>query len=96
MANSLVQLRIDENLRLQASNLCDRLGLDLSTYVRMSIVKLVQKQGIPFEVQLKPIPTAEEALAAMWKISENAKKNGTSEMTLEEINEEIVAVREGR
>ena len=96
MANSLVQFRIDEKLRSQANNLCERLGMDLSTYVRMSIVKFVQKQGIPFDVQLKPIPTAEETLETMWKISENAKKNGTSEMTLEEINEEIAAVREGR
>ena len=96
MANCLVQFRIDEKLRSQANNLCERLGLDLSTYVRMSIVQLVQHQGIPFDVQLKPIPTAEETLDAMWKISENAKKNGTSEMTLKEINEEIAAVREGR
>ena len=93
MANSLVQFRIDEKLKFQANNLCERLGFDLSTYIRMSIVKFVQNQGIPFEVQLNEIPTAQETLDAMWKISENAKKNGTSEMTLEEINDEIAAVR---
>ena len=96
MANALVQFRIDDNLRQQASDLCVQLGLDISTYLRMSLAKLVQERGIPFNVKLNTVPTAEEAIAAMKKISDIAHANGTSKMTLAEINAEIAAVRKRR
>lgn len=96
MANALVQFRIDDNLRQQASDLCVQLGLDISTYLRMSLAKLVQERGIPFNVKLNTVPTAEEAIAAMKKISDIAQANGTSELTLDEINAEIAAVRKRR
>ena len=67
MANSLVQFRIDDGLRRQANELCEKLGLDLSTYLRMSLARLVQEQGVPFAVSLKTVPTADEAVAAMRK-----------------------------
>ena len=40
--------------------------------------------------------SAEEAIAAMKKISDVAQTNGTSELTLDEINAEIAAVRKRR
>ena len=96
MANTLVQFRIDDALRRQANELCLKLGLDLSTYLRMSLAKLVQEQGVPFTLKLNTIPTSAEAIAAMRKISAVSKKNGTSKMTLDEINAEISAVRKRR
>ena len=96
MANSLVQFRIDDGLRQQASTLCDKLGLDLSTYLRMSLTKLVQEQGVPFAVKLNSAPSADEAVAAMRKLSEISQTNGNSQMTLADINAEISAARSGR
>jgi len=96
MANSLVQFRIDDGLRQQASTLCDKLGLDLSTYLRMSLTKLVQEQGVPFAVKLNSAPSADEAVAAMRKLSEISQANGNSKMTLADINAEISAARSGR
>ncbi len=96
MANTLVQFRIDDALRRQANELCLKLGLDLSTYLRMSLAKLVQEQGVPFNLKLNTVPTSAEAIAAMRKISANAKVNGTSKMTLAEINAEISATRKRR
>ena len=96
MANALVQFRIDDSIRQQASDLCAQLGFDLSTYLRMSLNKLVQERGVPFNLKLNTIPTAEEAIAAMKKISDIAQTNGTSELTLDEINAEIAAVRKHR
>ena len=96
MANSLVQFRIDDGLRRQANELCEKLGLDLSTYLRMSLAKLVQEQGVPFAVKLNTVPTADEAIAAMRKLSEISRANGNSQMTLDEVNAEIVAARAGR
>ena len=96
MANTLVQFRIDDTLRQQASELCTKLGLDLSTYLRMSLAKLVQEQGVPFNLKLNTVPTSAEAVAAMKKISDISQVNGTSKMTLAEINAEISAVRKRR
>ena len=96
MANSLVQFRIDEGLRQQANELCEKLGFDLSTYLRMSLAKLIQEQGVPFAVKLNTIPTSDEAIAAMRKLSEISKANGNYKMSLDEINKEITAARMGR
>lgn len=93
MANSLVQFRIDDGLRQQANDLCLKLGLDLSTYLRMSLTRLVQEQGVPFAIKLNTAPTADEAIGAMRKLSEISLANGNSKMTLGEINAEISAAR---
>ena len=93
MPNTLVQFRIDDTLRRQASDLCTKLGFDLTTYLRMSLAKLVQEQGVPLAVKLNTAPTAAEALAAMRKLSEISRENGNSQMTLDEINSEISAVK---
>jgi len=93
MANSLVQFRIDDSLRQEANKLCVKLGLDLSTYLRMSLAQLVQEQGVPFAVKLNKAPTADEAITAMRSISDISSANGNSAMTLDEINAEISAVR---
>ena len=95
MANSLVQFRIDEGLRQQANELCEKLGFDLSTYLRMSLAKLIQEQGVPFAVRLNSVPSADEAIASMRKLSEISRANGNSKMTLSEINKEISAARTG-
>ena len=96
MANTLVQFRIDDTLRQQANELCVKLGLDLSTYLRMSLTRLVQEQGVPFALKLNPVPTSAEAIAAMRKISAVSQENGTSKLTLAGINAEISAVRKRR
>ena len=96
MANTLVQFRIDDNLRQQANELCLKLGFDLSTYLRMSLTRLVQEQGVPFSLNLNTVPTSAEAIAAMRKISAISQANGTSKMTLAEIDAEISAVRKRR
>lgn len=40
--------------------------------------------------------SAEKALAAMKQLSDNAQKNGTANMTMEEIDAEIALVRQER
>ena len=49
----------------------------------------------PITLPNKPY-SAERGYRAMQEISESAKQNGLSEMTLEEINAEIEASRKGK
>ena len=58
----------------------------------MCVSRLVQENGIPFSMKLDKKPE-NRGLAAMKAASRIAADNGISEMTLEEINAEISAVR---
>lgn len=91
MANTLVQFRADESSRLKAVSICEKLGIDLPTYLRMCMARLVQENGIPFPMKFDIKP--DSAVKAMKTASRIAKKNGISDMTLGEINAEITAVR---
>ena len=51
MAASVVQVRMDEELRDDAARLFDDLGLDLPTAIRMFLKKSLSINGIPFEVR---------------------------------------------
>ena len=94
MATTLLQFRIDNELKNQASAVYDALGIDLSTAVRMFLKRSVMVNGVPFDMTLpKNDYKAERAVRALHELSSTAVKNGTSEMTLEEINAEIDAVR---
>lgn len=96
MANALIQLRIDEQLKTEATDIYEKLGLDLSTAIRIFLTRSVQEQGIPFDMTLKSTHyKAEAAVRAMREISKEAENNGTADMTLDEINAEINAVRNG-
>lgn len=53
MPNSLVQFRMDDTLKIKAANICERLGIDLPTYLRMCISRLIEENGIPFSMKLE-------------------------------------------
>lgn len=45
-----IQIRIDEELKEEASKLFNELGLDLSSAIRIYLKKCVDKKSIPFEI----------------------------------------------
>ena len=65
---------------------------ELTTYMRMGISRLLQENGIPFSMKLTEA-SDNVGLRAMKATSQIAKENGISEMSLEEINEEIACAR---
>jgi len=92
MASSLVQFRTEDSAKIKAMSICEKLGIDLPTYMRMCISRLIQENGIPFKMTLNDVPES-KALKAMKAASRIAKENGISDMTLEEINAEIAEAR---
>ena len=92
MANSLIQFRTEEVSRIKAMTICERLGIDLQTYMRMCISRLIQEKGIPFSMKLDDLPD-NKAVRAMKSASRIAEENGVSDMTLDEINAEIAEAR---
>ena len=94
---AIVQLRIDDELKLQAVSVYEKLGIDLSSAIRMFLKRSVMVNGIPFSMILNETAyNPEVATEAMKNMNETARKNGTSEMTLDEINAEIAAYRKER
>ena len=89
---AILQVRVDDNLKEQASVLFDNLGMDLSTAVRMFLKKSVQVGGIPFEVVYDDGTLS--GLIALRLMQEKSKELGNDKMTLDEINEEIRLARE--
>lgn len=92
MANTLVQFRTEETSRIQAMNICEKLGIDLQTYLRMCISRLISENGIPFSMKIEESST-NKGIGAMKAASRIAAENGIADMTLEEINAEISAAR---
>lgn len=91
---AVLQVRVDNDLKNQASAIFEEMGLDLSTAVRMFLKKSVAVKGIPFET------TIDESSLEMGRIVKRLQKHseeiGNSEMTLDEINEIIKLAREER
>lgn len=95
--NSLLQFRVDSRLKEEAAKIYAQLGLDLPTAIRIFLKRSVQVRGIPFIMQLPDDRldlNSNSAVSAMKRMSKTAAENGISEMTLDEINAEIAAVRQ--
>ncbi len=95
MSTSLVQVRVDDELKKQATALYENLGMDLSTAIRIFLKRSLCVNGLPFEVSLERDDASEKALIALKKLSASAKGNGLADMSLEDINKEIDAYRRG-
>lgn len=96
MATATFSVRMDENLKKEFETLCDNFGMNMSTAINVFAKAVVRERKIPFEITNEPIVTTEEALEALKAIREEAIRNGTAGMSLEEINAEIAAARKER
>lgn len=96
MQSSLIQVRVDDTLKVAAGNVFNQLGLDMPSAIRMFLKRTVQENGIPFSMKLPTPAVPSDILAAMQAMSVAAKEAGVADMTLDEINAEIDACRNGR
>lgn len=98
MASTVVQFRVDSELKTEAQNIFENLGLDLATAIRIFLKRSIKDKGIPFSMSEKTAQnyvSLEEGRKAFYALRDEAAKNGLQDMTLEEINDEIQAYRKG-
>ena len=89
---TLVQARVDKELKQEVTEIYEALGMDIPTAIRMFFVRSKMVRGIPFDTTLpKGVVTRTEALSALDEQAE-----AVPEMTLDEINAEIADVRAAR
>lgn len=91
MANNMVQFRADEDLKLQTTVICRKIGIDLQSYLRMCMARMVSEKGIPFSVRVDE--TDNSGISAMRKAQRIAEQRGLANMSLDDINAEIAEAR---
>ena len=74
MAQTSLNIRMDEELKQQFDEFCTDMGMSMTTAINIYAKKVVREYRIPFDIGAK-IPNA-ETLAAMAEVEE-MKKNGT-------------------
>ena len=52
MAQSNISIRIDDEVKKQFDNLCDKLGLTMSTAINLFIKAFIRENGIPFALSI--------------------------------------------
>jgi DNA-damage-inducible protein J len=95
-----LSIRIDRGLKDEADHIFNEMGMNLTTAITIFVRQAVRQKKIPFEIALDTGHDRNislfEARAAVERIRENAERNGTANMSMEEIDAEIRAARAER
>ena len=93
---AIVQFRVADAVKKEATEVYEKLGLDLSSAIRMFLVRSISENGLPFPVHnLESIQERQtDPKKIMEKCQEFAKLTGDDRLTLDEINEIIHETRE--
>lgn len=86
MSSAVLKLRLDENLKKQASELATSMGFTVSDAVRMFLVAFVNEQKIPFDVVR---PNKETVRAIMDVEAGNTVRYKSFSSLMEEVDSEI-------
>ncbi len=73
--NSAININVDKNLKEEATSILKGLGLNMSTFINMALIRVVKRNGVPFEVS-NPVPSREllDALTEADEMIGNLKK----------------------
>ena len=56
---AIVSIRVDDALKKQVENICEELGMSLSTATNLFYKKMISYGGIPFELEVAPFYSRE-------------------------------------
>jgi len=97
-----INIRMDKALKVQAESVLSELGMNMTTAFNIFLRQTVRQGKIPFEISLNRSSVDDEMKArqelreAFRAIQEDSVRNGTDDMTLEEINAIIAESRQER
>jgi len=98
MAQTSISIRVDEDVKRDVERLLTKLGLTISSATNVFFRQIIRTEGIPFplsaaETEGSTMEARREFGEAFRAAQEASIINGTSEMTLAEINEIIAECR---
>jgi len=79
--NTTVNVRIEKKVKIEASKTLSKLGLDMSTAVKMFLYQVVTEQGIPFTPTKNPA-----AIRARWDAEVKEALKGPGYKTAKELH----------
>ena len=88
----MLQVRVSDKIKNKASELFNTMGIDISTAVRIFLLKCIAVGGLPFEMNINN--STVKALAALERMGQKSKELGNDQLTLDEINEIIAEFRD--
>jgi len=98
-----VNVRIDKALKAQADSVLSELGMNMTTAFNIFLRQTVRQGKIPFEISLNrpslsdnEIKARQELREAFRAIQEDSVRNGTDDMSLDDINAIIAESRQER
>ena len=88
-------VRIDSAQKAKFDQLCEQFGMSANTAINIFVRSVIRSRCIPFVITADPEePVREKAIASFRKIRQEAESQSEPEITLEEINAEINAIRQ--
>ena len=100
MSSVNVTVRIDEKTKREFDEFCEKVGMNITTAFNLFIRATLRTRELPFPItDVEPLQQPREAIIARGKeafrqAQRQAVVNGTSEMSLDEINSIIAEARE--
>ena len=90
MAQSTVNIRMDEEIKREFDRVCNELGINMSIAINILAKKMIREERIPFEVSVDPIyaKSNTEALLRSAKQIEEGKTVVRSIKELEDMASE--------
>lgn len=86
MAQTLVNFRIDEQIKKQMEQICSELGITMSTAFNIFAKKMIREKRIPFEVSIDPF-YSESNMKAISESIKQLLENKVVVKTMEELKE---------
>lgn len=70
MALVPINVNVDSEVKQEAANILNQLGLNMSTAINMFLVQVIQKRGIPFEIVSQNVTTQSKKRMEVYDLSE--------------------------
>ena len=84
MAQTLVNFRIDETTKKQMEQICNELGITMSTAFNIFAKKMIREKRIPFDVSIDPF-YSESNMKAIDESIEQLEKGKVVRKTIREL-----------
>lgn len=65
---STIQIRIDQKVKKEANDIFNKLGIDMTTAIKMFLIRVIRQKGIPFNITL----ATDEELKNFHRLSEKS------------------------
>lgn len=86
MGKTLVNIRMDEELKHGMEEVCRELGMDMTTAITIFARKMTREKRIPFEVSVDPF-YSEKNMRAIEESMEQLRQGRVVVKTLEELED---------